>query len=193
MKSTPKNECPCRAVPEPGEQKYNPSIEYDARQNATRAAERNVDIVPEPSRKRDMPVAPEVAKGLREIRTIEIDHQLDAEKLADANRAVRITREVAVDLERIKDHADKAGDRRVELRILKGEIHVKRQQVGDNHLFEKTVDDELDALQPLLVLKLPRSGELGQHLGSTPDRPCDDLREEGEIGECWEWVVGCRE
>lgn len=183
MEAAPEDEGPRGAVPKSGKKEDDPRVENDARQNATRAAERNVHVVAEPSRKRDVPVAPEVAEGLREIRTIEVHHQLDAEKLADANRTVRVAGEVAINLERVKDHADEASDRRVKLRILEGEIDIHRQQVGNDHLLEESVDDEPNAFHPLLVLKAARRGELREHLRSSSDRPGDDLREEGEVCE----------
>lgn len=186
MEAAPEYEGPRRAMPKSGKEEDDPRIEDDARQNATRAAERNVDVVSEPSRKRNMPVAPEVTEGLREIRTIEVHHQFDAEELADANRAIRIAGEVAVDLERVEDHADEASDRRVELCVLEGEVDIHREQVGNDHLLEESVDDEPNAFHPLLVLKAARRGELREHLRSSSDRPGDDLREEGEVRESGE-------
>lgn len=67
-------------MPESAHREDNHRVEYPSGFAASVASEREVDIVAKPSRKRDMPSAPEVGYGLCKIRPDEVVLQFNAEE-----------------------------------------------------------------------------------------------------------------
>ena len=96
---TPCDERPVGAVPEPAHQEDYERVAYHFRLRDAASAERDVDIVAEPCRQRDVPPAPELRNVAREIRHVEVAHQTHAEQLGCADGDVRVARKVAVNLE----------------------------------------------------------------------------------------------
>ena len=70
----------CSSMPETAHGEYNHRVEHPACFAASVASEREVDIVAKPSRKRDMPSAPEVGYGLCKVRSVEVVLQFNAEE-----------------------------------------------------------------------------------------------------------------
>ena len=66
----------------------------------SRPTKRDVQVVSEPSRKRDVPTTPELGNVSREIRHLEIGHQSNAKQARCSNGNVTVAREVTVNLER---------------------------------------------------------------------------------------------
>ena len=62
-------------------------------------AERDIDVVTEPSSKGYMPATPELCYVTREIRIVEVAHQFDTKQLSCSDGYVTIAGEVSVNLE----------------------------------------------------------------------------------------------
>ena len=75
------------------------------------AAERDVEVVAEPGRQRDVPAPPELGEALRDVRVVEVLEEAEPEHPAEPDRHVRVAGEVEVDLERVAERAE-PGERR---------------------------------------------------------------------------------
>ena len=115
MIRTPKHKRPIRTMPEPAQKEYHKriphhngflvrlgmtSIEWYLRPTA---AQRDIHIIAEPCRQRDMPTTPKLRNVPAEIRHVEVAHQPDTEQFRRTDGYIRIPREVAVNLKR-KQH-----------------------------------------------------------------------------------------
>src|ERR1700743_86176 len=96
--SAPENVVPGSAVPQATQQHGHEQIDVGTDVSLAVAAQRDVKIVAQPRTQADVPAAPELARILGKVRQIEVQHQLDAQQLADAARDVRIPGKVAEDL-----------------------------------------------------------------------------------------------
>ncbi len=106
MIRSPRHESEIRAVPQAAHQKNHECIAHDLGFRASAAAQRNVDIIPEPRGKRYMPFAPELGDVARKVRKIEIAHQIDTEQTRRAYRYIGIARKITVYLEREEDTSE---------------------------------------------------------------------------------------
>ena len=106
MIGTPSNEGPIGSVPKTAQKENNESVPNYFCLAHSAAAQRNINIIPEPSRQRDVPTAPKLRNITAEIRHVEVPHQLNAEQFGRAYGNVGITREVAVDLEGEEDGSE---------------------------------------------------------------------------------------
>ena len=129
-----------------------------------------------------MPARPEIADARRQIRRVEVLHQVEAEDLRRADRDHGIAAEVAVDLQR-------KGQRRQQQRhtaecgvIVPDCVHEDRRPVGDDHLQEEAPDHQDGA--PGHPLRVPQFLFVGVlHLGQQIFRALDGSRHElGEEG-----------
>src|SRR5437867_740217 len=99
VERSPKHEVPGRAVPKAAEHHRQEQVAIGLDAPPAVAAERDVEVIAEPGRQRDVPAKPEVAGVQREVRQLEIYHELESHELRNAARDVGVAREVAVDLE----------------------------------------------------------------------------------------------
>src|ERR1043166_8205542 len=102
----PHDEPEAGAVPQPAEEHGDGEIAQGFQPPFALATERNVEIVAQPTRQRDVPALPEFRGRGREIGREEIARQLDAEQLGDAAGDVGIGGKIAVDLPGESDHED---------------------------------------------------------------------------------------
>ena len=68
-------------MPESGNHEDNKRIPNLLALAASATPHRNIDVIAEPGRKRNVPAAPEFSDVSGEIRKVEVSHQLDAEEL----------------------------------------------------------------------------------------------------------------
>ena len=73
-------------------------VKHPASFAASAASERKVDIVAKPSRKRDMPSAPEVGYSLCKVRSDEVVLQFNAQETSATDSHQRITCKIGIDL-----------------------------------------------------------------------------------------------
>ncbi len=81
----PENIGQAAAVPESAHQKGDKEIQTVTPFRHPAAAEGNIDIVPEPGGKRNMPAAPKFLNGERQVRAFKVCRQFYAEKLCTAD------------------------------------------------------------------------------------------------------------
>src|SRR6266478_4793106 len=125
-------------MPEAADQKSDEQIAIPLEAAGPVSPQRNVQIVAKPGGQGNMPALPELTDRLREVGRPEIPHQLEAHNVRSAKRDVRITREVAIDLNgktvsRYQKVTPAMGSR---LAIYRVYIHC--QPVGDHHLLEES-------------------------------------------------------
>src|SRR5205823_11923482 len=102
-------------------------------QSASISSQRYVEIVAQPARERDMPASPELAEALRPIWPVEIDAEIEPENPRQTNGDVRVSREIAVDLERVEVDADEKGESRMRRRSSEPEVDQRGERIGDHH------------------------------------------------------------
>ena len=105
---------PRRAVPQPGECKDDEQIETGAPQAAAAAAQRNVDIIPEPAGQRDVPPPPVFADGAGKVGVVEVFRQGDTEEFSDADGHIAVAGKVKIQLHhirRVAQHQNRRGQR----------------------------------------------------------------------------------
>src|SRR5580698_7590245 len=98
VQRAPDHESPVSSVPQPAYGKGYEQVEVEPRRAHAIAAERNVDIVAEPGGERDVPALPELAIALREVRMIEVGHELKAHNPGASDGDVGVAGEIGVDL-----------------------------------------------------------------------------------------------
>ena len=94
------------AMPEAGNGKYDQGIEVLSALSFPVSAQRNIDIIPQPGRKADMPSAPEFPDICRKIRRKEVPFHMEPHHSGSSDGNIRVAVEICVDIERIEDLAD---------------------------------------------------------------------------------------
>ena len=107
----PDQEGPVRAMPEAGQAHHHDQHAGLSRERTFAAAERDVEIVADPGRQRDVPTLPEGLRRARKIRLAEIGCQPQPEQERDAERHVGIAGKIEIDLETEQPCADPCGER----------------------------------------------------------------------------------
>ena len=83
------------------------------------SAERDVEIIAQPLRQRDVPPAPEFCDRRCEVRHVEVFGQVEADDPRHSDRDVGVSRKIAVDLERVRNDGRSNRELRVCLRRAK--------------------------------------------------------------------------
>ena len=95
-------------MPQSAHGKNNEQVEEPVPSVYATAAKGDVDVVSEPRGERDVPTAPELRNGFRQIGLTEVLHQVEAQYTGGSDGDIGIAGEVAVDLKRKRVHADEA-------------------------------------------------------------------------------------
>src|SRR5258708_19386912 len=142
MQAAPEDEGPGRTMPYAAQQEDDHHVSQAERQTASVSAQREVEVVAEPRGQRDVPATPELGQAARKVGLAEIGHQVDAQHARATDCDVRVTREIAVDL----DGEQKTRDQQIRTReIPRMRIHRLNRpgdDVGYAHLLEQPVADE---------------------------------------------------
>ena len=86
-------------MPKTGEEENHEGITNHFRFANTRATKGNINIIAEPRCERNVPTPPELRYISAKIRIIEVPHQFDTEEFGGTDSNIRITGEIAIDLE----------------------------------------------------------------------------------------------
>ena len=124
-------------MPQAGDEEHGELVEIPARPRHAAAAHREIHIVLEPARQRDVPaLGPELRYRAREIGPAEILHQPIAENGGEPDGHVGIA-EKSIDLERVEIDGDDERHGRLEIGIGEGGVHHFGEPVGDHHLLNR--------------------------------------------------------
>src|ERR1035441_4599718 len=94
-----------RNVTKPAEQFHYSKVHIGARGSLAVTAKREVEVIAQHARKRDVPAAPNVSNAISAVGRIEVLQELEAEHAAQPDGHVRVAAKVEVDLKRVGEHA----------------------------------------------------------------------------------------
>ena len=178
VQPAPRHEGPGRPVPQPPEQHRHPQIAIRPRRPAATAPERDIHIVAQPGRQRDVPAPPELRHAGRRVRRVEVAPQLVAQQPRRGDRHVRVPREVAIDLRRVSGHRDPRRVHVIRRRVREVRLHDRRQIVRHAGLLDIS-DEEQPQRRPHRHRREPaRRRQLRQERLRPHDRPRHQLGEE---------------
>jgi hypothetical protein len=180
VQGAPQHECPARAVPDTGDQHGKQQVADGQERAVPVAAERDVDIVAHPARERDVPAAPELAEARGEVGAVEVDPEVEAHEPAEADRDQRVAGEVAIDLERKQQRAEKMVGAAERFRVGEAPVDQRCRVVGEAELEKEAPGDQLAATRGPRPLRLRQAVELRQHAAGAQDGARDKLREQGD-------------
>ena len=127
-----------------------------------------------------MPAPPEVLQGERHVGAVEVLRQLVAEQQREADRHVRVAREVAVDLrgERVERERDLGARVRGGV-VVDGVDHVAGELVSDHGLLDQPSGDQEQSRPRQHLARVARRAQLREQLVGPHDRSGHEVREEG--------------
>ena len=102
---SPGDKVPAGAMPDAGSRPDQEHIKKLPRRAFTVAAQGNVDVIPEPARKRDMPAPPKFGDATGDIRQIEVGRAIKAKQSSQAVAHLTVTGEVEIQLQAVRDNA----------------------------------------------------------------------------------------
>lgn len=148
----------------------------------TVAAQGYIEVIAQPTGKRDMPAAPELRYGCRLIRRVEVHVEMKAQQQSNADSHIAISGEVAIDLKRIAVNTHEVFHARIQSRIIKDTLHkVDADIIRNNRFLEKTAYNQEDSLSEHLLRDKQRTADLRDKVACTHDGACHQLREERYI------------
>src|ERR1700745_1550343 len=106
MNRAPGHECPTRPVPQSTEEHGDHNVRVPPPGSSPVAAQRNIEVVPQEPRKRDVPSSPKIDNRTRLVGRTEVDRQADAKYQSQSSGHVGITRKIEGNLERISKRCD---------------------------------------------------------------------------------------
>jgi len=179
VQATPDDKRPACAVPQTADKEYDEQIEIMSCFGATVAAERNIEIIAEPGGKADMPSRPEFLNASCAVRTVKVLHKADTHHSRAADGNIRITREVAIDLNGEQNGSDDDTEPRCRFGTVIDCIDKFRKQIGNDDLFEKADCHFLQTDERVVGFQFMRFLELREQIVGTFDRTRNELRKEG--------------
>ena len=179
MDAAPKQEVPARAVPEAANQHDRRKVDVCADAALAVAAEGNIQVIAEPGGERQVPPPPEFCDGLRAVRRIEVLCEHESEHQAETDRHVRVTAEVEVNLERIRDRAVPGIETAQVARIERG-VRDLAAGVCQQNLLRHAEHEERSTTREFLPGKRAFAELVGDVL-EADDRTCDELREHRNV------------
>lgn len=185
VQRAPDHEGPGGAVPEAAQQHREEQVQVAPGRPLAVAAQRHVEIVAQEVRQRDVPAPPEFDDVGRLVGRAEIQRKLHAQAQRQADRHVRIAREVEIDLQRVGERAEPCGvERGLDALVHAVEHHVGvlAHRVGDQQLLGEAEGEDRNAERHLVGVEPVggRIGELRHHLRVVQHRARDQVRKVGD-------------
>ena len=179
MQHAPKDEIPGSPMPQTAQKHGDNKVGVLAYLTFTVAAQRDIEIIAQPTGKRNMPTTPKLCNGCRLIRRVEVHIKMEAQQQGNADSHIAVPGEVAIDLERIAVNAHKVFHARIQSRIIEDALHkVDADIVRDNRFLEQSAYNQEDAPAEHLSGDEQRTADLRDKVACAHDRPCHQLREE---------------
>ena len=176
VEEPPHDKIPGGTMPNASDKKDNEQIEEISRFAHPVSAQRNIKIFLEPSRKRDMPSAPELRNGKGDVRIIEVFEESESEYCPETDGHVGITAEIEEELKRICHGPAPGGNG---INVLHGSVEDLvsniAQGVGENDFFPKPDDEPSESVNEMIKRLLPVF-KLSLHVVILQDGTGDQLR-----------------
>lgn len=180
VQAAPHHIVPGRPVPQPADQEGDEQVGVPAQRTRPAAAQRNVQVVPQPAGQRDVPPAPEFPDRLGQIGLAEVFPQREAQHLGRAQRDVAVAGKVGVDLHRVQHGGQQPFHPAVGRIVGKDGVHHQCGLVGHHELFKVAPQHPHQAVPHPVGQKDHRPGQLGQQGAAPGDGPRDDLGKEAQ-------------
>ena len=129
-------------MPDAGSQHCDKQVETGAEYAVTITAERDVEVVSEPRRERDMPSVPELCEVAASVGEVEILTQPDAKHSSNAYAYVAIAAEVKINLHGKAEESHQALETRIGVWHGENPIVILGDIVSDNSFFYYTQHEE---------------------------------------------------
>ena len=167
-------------MPQAADQHGQHQGEVSAHATMAVATQRNVQIVAQPGRQRDVPASPEVRKPDRRVGKTEVVRHGEAQTECRADGGGRVAGEIAEDLAAEGQGADprvQCAGRQVGVKYrLRGR---GQKTIGQHDLLEQAQRHQRQTKTQLLARCPPRRLELRQQLAGAHDRSGHQMREKG--------------
>ena len=183
MECAPGDERPVRPMPKTAHQEDHECVPDNLRLGAPATAQRNIHVIPEPGRQRDVPTTPELGDIPAEIREVEVPHRLEPEQLARADGHIRISGEIAINLEGEDNGRQQQCAAALRLVGRKDAVHIHRAVIGNHNLLEHTPQNLAHSVHARFIVEGPGLGQLLQQIRRPFNRARQELREESYISE----------
>ena len=141
--TAPDDEIPACAVPQAAQQHGQHQIAIRHPAAVAIAAQRDVQIVAQPARERNVPAMPEIGDAEGQVRAAEIDREMKAEQQRHADGHIGIAGKIEEDLHREgEDAAPRREASRMRAQVLKIGIGDLGELVGEGHLLGQAKRDQ---------------------------------------------------
>ncbi|MPN04004.1 hypothetical protein SDC9_151240 [bioreactor metagenome] len=137
MQCAPEHHLPVCPVPKPAEQHGQHQVDLGAGFPFPVAAKRDIEIVPQPCGKADVPALPEFRRVLGEIRHIKVFAEVVTKCLRRADGHIRIAGKITVDLNRIGDHGEKERKPAIAAGGSKHRVHADGEAIRNHNLLDQ--------------------------------------------------------
>ena len=143
VEGAPRDERPPGPVPQPAEQHRDQDVHRGAQLAVAAPAERDVEVVAQPSRQRHVPPTPEVPQRDRRVRAVEVLAGTRTRAAARPDRDVRVRAEVGVDHDRVRVDRDEHLETAVRARRPEHRVDdLRREVAGHDDLLEQAARDQ---------------------------------------------------
>ena len=182
MQQSPKDEGIVRPMPESADEKDDHGIQVGSQLPPSVSTQGKINVGAQETGQGDMPPLPEVRRGKRLIRGVEIDRQIEVEQLSQPYRHIGITGKVKIDLEGISEqprHQIKGGCIRC---TGKNKVCRHAESIRKQHLLGQTQGKHHDAAADIFCIPFFPYGfsHLRDQLLWQHNRPCHQLRKKGD-------------
>src|SRR4051812_14065042 len=123
-----------------------------------------------------MPTAPEILQTGSEIGLPKIDHEMKAEQLRAAAGHVAIAAEIAINLESEGEDAERGRKKAMPEFAFKGRVRHIGGVIGNDRLAKQAQQDQHQACEELLPVKMARPLHLRQQVRRALNRPGNQMR-----------------
>ena len=137
---------------------------------ASVAAQRNIYIIPEPGRQRNMPSAPEFFHRRRQIGTFEICHKVNIKQFGCSDCDIGVTGKIAVDLHCKKKHYQYQIESAIPGQIGIDLINIDGSYIGYDQLLKVAGQHQFGAVKRFFFMEKMSCLDLGQKIFGSLNR-----------------------
>jgi len=135
MQAAPDHKVPAGPMPESSQQHRDHQVDVGADNAFAIAPQGDIEIIPQPGGKRDMPTAPEIGDGSSHIGHVEVDGQVEAHQGGETDSDIGIAGEIAVDLQSVTIHGQEVFHSGEELGTVEDAVHKVDADIIRDHAF----------------------------------------------------------